>query len=76
MRLLGYRVEVMEFVGGEHTPRNTLIRAIRTGSPASKSAWEEYDAMRETWDVTPWLADALADELNEARAGVFPNSDV
>jgi SAM-dependent methyltransferase len=76
LRLLGYRVEVMEFVGGEHTPRNTLIRAIRTGSPASKSAWEEYDAMRETWGVTPWLADALADELNKARAGVFPNSDV
>jgi len=74
LRLLGYRVEVMEFVGGEHTPRNTLIRAIRTGSPASKSAWEEYDALRETWGVTPWLADALANELDEARAAVFQGS--
>ena len=61
-------------MGGEHTPRNTLIRAIRTGSSASKSAWEEYDALRETWGVTPWLADALANELDEARTAVFQGS--
>jgi len=74
LRLLGYRVDVQEFVGGEHTPRNTLIRAIRTGSAASKEAWEEYDAMRDTWGVTPWLAEALAAELAEARAAVSSRS--
>ena len=29
----GYRVDVMQFVGSEHTPRNTLLRAVRTGTP-------------------------------------------
>lgn len=31
LRAQGYRVEVMEFVDSAHTPRNTLIRAVRTG---------------------------------------------
>ena len=31
LRARGYRVEVMEFVDSAHTPRNTLIRAVRTG---------------------------------------------
>ena len=31
LRLVGYRVDVVEFVGSEHTPRNTLLRATRTG---------------------------------------------
>jgi hypothetical protein len=69
LRLLGYRVDVMEFVGGEHTPRNTLIRAIRTGSPASKQAWDEYDEMCSAWGVAPFLADELQRELTEARSG-------
>jgi SAM-dependent methyltransferase len=70
LRLLGYRVDVMEFVGGEHTPRNTLIRAIRTNASASKAAWEEYDHMCSTWGVTPFLADALAEELAVARRAI------
>ena len=32
LRLHGYRVDVVEFVGSEHTPRNTLLRALRTGA--------------------------------------------
>ena len=31
LRLEGYRVDVMQFVGSQHTPRNTLLRAVRTG---------------------------------------------
>ena len=32
LRLLGYRVDVVEFVDSRHTPRNALIRAERTGA--------------------------------------------
>ena len=67
LRLLGYRVDVMEFVGGEHTPRNTLIRAIKTNAPASRAYWEEFDEICEVWSV-PFLADALRVELDAARA--------
>ncbi len=34
LRLLGYRVDVIDFVDSKHTPRNTLLRAVRTGRGA------------------------------------------
>jgi hypothetical protein len=61
LRLEGYRVDVMQFVGSRHTPRNTLLRAVRTGSPVSGSARGEYDELVTTWGVTPRLA-VLLDE--------------
>ena len=33
LRREGYRVDVVEFVESAHTPRNTLLRAVRTGAP-------------------------------------------
>ena len=36
LRLLGYRVDVIDFVDSKHTPRNTLLRAVRTGAPARR----------------------------------------
>ena len=33
MRLQGYRVDVVQFVESQHTPRNTMLRAVRTGAP-------------------------------------------
>ncbi len=34
LRMLGYRVDVIDFVDSKHTPRNTLLRAVRTGAAA------------------------------------------
>jgi SAM-dependent methyltransferase len=59
LRTRGYRVEVVEFVGSQHTPRNTLIRAIVTGGSSARAA-QEYDELTRTWQVTPKLADLLA----------------
>jgi SAM-dependent methyltransferase len=59
LRTRGYRVEVVEFVGSEHTPRNTLIRAVATGGSADR-AEQEYDELTRTWQVRPKLADLLA----------------
>ena len=68
LRLLGHRVDVTEWIGGEHTPRNTMIRAVRTNQKAPRALWEEYDALVEEWGVTPRLAEMLAPELERARA--------
>jgi hypothetical protein len=60
MRLSGYRVDVMQFVGSQHTPRNTLIRAVRTGQPVGGgSARREYDELVEAWGVRPRLGELL-----------------
>jgi SAM-dependent methyltransferase len=60
LRLEGYRVDVMQFVGSQHTPRNTLLRGIRTGRPVSGgSARREYDALVDAWGVRPRLGELL-----------------
>lgn len=57
LRAEGYRVDVVEFVDSAHTPRNTLIRAIRTGHRGSR---EEYDALVGQWRIAPRLAELLS----------------
>lgn len=57
LRREGYRVDVMEFVESAHTPRNTLLRATRTGS---RAADDDYAALVADWGVRPRLGDLLA----------------
>jgi SAM-dependent methyltransferase len=58
LRREGYRVDVVEFVESAHTPRNTLLRAVRTGA-AGDDAAREYDALLAAWDVRPRLGQLL-----------------
>jgi SAM-dependent methyltransferase len=60
LRMVGYRVEVVEFVDTRHTPRNALIRAVRTGSAGSADTRAAYDELTREWDVYPALAQRLA----------------
>ena len=55
MRLQGYRVDVMQFVESQHTPRNTLLRAVRVGGGGA-GVQEDYDSLVTTWGLTPRLA--------------------
>ena len=59
MKLRGYRVDAIEFIGGEHTPRNLMIRAVKTGAEAEPGEVERYQAMISMWGVTPVLAAKL-----------------
>jgi SAM-dependent methyltransferase len=63
LRLVGYRVDVIEFVESKHTPRNTLLRAVRTGAEPSPKVRAEYDDLVRTWNVHPALAERLHDRL-------------
>jgi hypothetical protein len=60
MKLHGYRVEAIEFIGGEHTPRNLMIRAVRTGSRGNAEELSRYRAMIEEWGITPVLEGKLS----------------
>jgi hypothetical protein len=67
LRLAGYRVDVMQFVGSQHTPRNTLLRAVRTGRPVPGGpARREYDELVTTWGVRPRLGELLGDRPGDA----------
>ena len=62
MRQVGYRVEVVAFVSAEYTPRNTMLRAVRTAvEAADPAAKAEYDALVGAWGVTPYLKTLLDD---------------
>jgi SAM-dependent methyltransferase len=56
LKLRGYRVEAIEFIGGEHTPRNLMIRAVKTGAVADPAEKARYDEMLALWKVKPALA--------------------
>jgi len=59
MKMHGYRVEAIEFVGGVHTPRNLMIRGVKTGAQVSTADEAQYLSMVELWGVKPVLAGLL-----------------
>jgi SAM-dependent methyltransferase len=64
LKLLGYRVDIVEFVGGEHTPRNIMIRAVKTGVKVDQVEVDRYQAMLADWKIAPHLAELLKSELS------------
>jgi hypothetical protein len=65
LRVLGYRVRILEFVSPEATARNIMLRAVsgvRKGNPAVIG---EYLDMRDEWHVVPALERLLADPLKQ-----------
>lgn len=59
LRLHGYRCEIIEFIGDEHTPRNQLIRAIFTGADPEPQELIRYQETLRTWSIRPKLAEIL-----------------
>ena len=59
LRQVGYRVEVVQFVDSQHTPRNLLLRAARTGAKPTAELQAEYEALVTEWQVNPRLAQLL-----------------
>jgi hypothetical protein len=63
LKLLGYKVDIVEFIGGEHTARNILIRAVKSDLPALEIDKKRYIQMLDQWHIKPYLANLLAQEL-------------
>ena len=68
LKLLGYRVDIVEFIGGEHTARNILIRAVFTGAKPNQIEITRYAELLKQWQIRPYLAKLLASELKAAAA--------
>ena len=65
LRILGYRVQVVEFVSPDATARNILLRAeygVKSGQPQPVS---EYLDLRDAWGVSPWLETRLSGILSK-----------
>ncbi|GAA4967297.1 SAM-dependent methyltransferase [Kineococcus glutinatus] len=69
LRLLGYRTDVVEFVDSRHTPRNALLRAVRTGAAPTPELVAEYRGLTAAWGVEPALARMLRAEVDAVLTG-------
>ncbi len=55
---MGYKTQLLEFVDLSHTPKNLLIRAVKSPSMSKKTRrtqWEEVQAAMKLFHVTPTL---------------------
>ena len=62
LRILGYKVQVIEFVSSEATARNIMLKCEYGVKPGQPGPVGEYLNLRDYWRVTPWLETRL-DEL-------------
>ena len=54
---MGYDAQILEFIDMEHTPKNILIRAVKTGKKRQNQ--EGVNALEEFFQVTPTLGKLL-----------------
>jgi SAM-dependent methyltransferase len=67
--LVGYDVQLVEFVELEHTPKNVLIRAVRRPGRKTDRLAREYLDLKRALGIDPYLERALRDELTPALGG-------
>lgn len=68
LREAGYEVTPMEFIAAEHTKKNTLIRALRRGTPDPAARAEHEALVAATGGVGIALARVLHQENNHEQA--------
>ena len=51
LEIMGYQVQLLEFIDMEHTPKNILIRAIKSNSVDKRKALDSYIKFKEFWGL-------------------------
>lgn len=60
LEIMGYNTQVLEFIDMEHTPKNILLRAYKTGK-INEEAVKEYKDFIQFWHVKPYIGQALGE---------------
>ncbi|TWT55437.1 hypothetical protein KOR42_28230 [Thalassoglobus neptunius] len=55
----GYRTQILEFIDLEHTPKNLLIRAVKTSDSPTEEKRKEYDSLKKQLAVQTTATDQL-----------------
>lgn len=64
LRILGFKVQVIEFVSSEATARNIMLRCEYGARTGQSGPVGEYLALRDYWKVTPFLETRLKERLD------------
>ena len=59
LRILGFKVQVIEFVSSEAMARNIMLKCEYGVKPGQPGPIGEYLNLRDYWKVTPWLETRL-----------------
>lgn len=51
LEILGYQVQLLEFIDMEHTPKNILIRGIKTSNKNNRETINKYIKFKEFWGL-------------------------
>jgi SAM-dependent methyltransferase len=65
LRIMGYRVDIVELVSTEFTGKNLMIRAIKSAGSENPETVQAYLDLKEYWQVTPYLEHLLKEELSK-----------
>ena len=66
LEILGYQVQLLEFIDMEHTPKNILIRAIRSNNTNNSEAVERYLAFKKFWGLNElYIEEAMGEKFLE-----------
>ena len=63
LEVLGYEVQLLEFIDMEHTPKNILIRAIKNDNIDKKSALNNYYEFKKFWNLEDLFIERELKEL-------------
>ena len=72
LRIAGYKADVVEFVGTEHTPRNLMIRAVRGAATGTEQFVREYEEMKRFLGVTPYIDTVIPQVKTPAPSAAPP----
>jgi len=66
LEVLGYRVQMLEFIDPEHTPKNLMIRAIKPDKDQfNEEKWKQYVQFKEFLNIDHTLEKVLQARLPE-----------
>jgi SAM-dependent methyltransferase len=66
--IMGYKTEIIEFVSSDHTAKNLMIRAVKSGPTGDPASLAEYQALKAWWQVEPYLEEILGERLRRYLA--------
>lgn len=65
LEILGYSIQMLEFIDMEHTPKNIMIRAVKK-SNYNKKAIKEYIEFKKFWNLeNPYIESAFGNKLTD-----------